>query len=530
VKSDSNHIGRIHREPAAAATFYDLIIVGGGIYGVMLSLEASLRGLRSLILERDDFGGATTFNNLRILHGGLRYLQNMDLRRFRESVGERHWFLQNFPDLVEPLPCVMPLYGDGLKRSSIFRVALWANDLLSHTRRQLSYPNRNLPHGQVIGPVTMREIFPAVDTRGLQAGAVWYDAFMPDSQRLVLETLRWACSQGATVLNYVEAQQLLKTKNGVAGVLAIDRETGKAWEYRAKVVVNAAGPWCRELAARFDRDEPRLFRSSLAWNVLLKRKALSDHAVAVAPKKPGGHAYFLLPWKGTLLAGTGHALWYGSPENPNPSEDQLQKFLNDLNLAVPGLEADQDDILRVFSGLLPATRELSVDLTSREVILNHADLGGPAGLYSISGVKFTTSRLVAEKTLKQLFPAKKYTEVTPSGRCNPFQGTTGKRGIYDLSTYAYRENEAWKGDLRSLVSEESVQHLDDLILRRTNLWENPAKALELAALLVEFFDWNESRSSEEIERLRQALINGGKDESYEGKIEPGERFTAKPAD
>ena len=239
-------MGKICREPSAAASGnYDLIIVGGGIYGVMLSLEASKKRLRSLLLERDDFGGATTFNSLRILHGGLRYLQGLDLHRFRESVGERRWFMQNFPDLVKPLPCIMPLYGNGFRRPSIFRLALWANDLLSFKWHQGTRTDRRLPNGHVVNTAKTREIFPSVDTRGLQGAAVWCDVCMPDSQRLVIEILRWACGQGATALNYVEAQQLIKAKNSVAGVLAYDRETGRAFEYKADVVVNAAGPWCR---------------------------------------------------------------------------------------------------------------------------------------------------------------------------------------------------------------------------------------------------------------------------------------------
>jgi glycerol-3-phosphate dehydrogenase len=95
----------------ASAGDHDLIVVGGGIYGIALALEAARRGLKTLLVERADYGGATSWSNLRILHGGLRHLQNLDLVRFYESVGERRWFLRHFPDLVRPLPCLMPLYG-----------------------------------------------------------------------------------------------------------------------------------------------------------------------------------------------------------------------------------------------------------------------------------------------------------------------------------------------------------------------------------------------------------------------------------
>lgn len=500
---------KIIREPASAAKeTYDLIVVGGGIYGAMLSLEASRRGLCSLLIERGDFGEETTFNCLRILHGGLRYLQSLDLHRFCESVGERRWFLQTFPNLVRPLPSLMPLYGDGLRRPFVLRTVLRTNDFLSRKRNQGVRTDRHLPPSRVIDAHQTRQIFPSVDRQGLEGGAVWYDACMPDSQRLLMEILSWACKYGATTLNYVEARRLLTTKEGVAGVLAIDQGTGECHEYKARVLVNACGPWCRDMARRFDRDKPTLFRSSIAWNVLLNREPLSDHGVAVAPKKPGGRTYFLLPWKAKLLAGTGHAPWFGCQEKPMPPTEDLQEFLNDLNLAVPSLELDQNDILYIFAGLLPVTKVGSVNLTNREVIFSHGVNGGPRGLYSISGVKFTTARLVAEKTLRQIFPENQVSQDTKNTAFRPPQDAQGKRGIFNFDWHPVAGDSKWKDSLRLIIEEESVQHLADLVFRRTTLWEDPSRALEIAPLVCELFNWDDARCREEIERVTQKLGHG----------------------
>ena len=253
---------KITRDPEAAGReSYDLVIVGGGIYGAMLALESSLGGLRPLLLEREDFGGATSFNSLRIIHGGLRYLQGLDLPRFFESVAERRWLLKTFPEQVKPLPCLMPLYGQGLKRPAILRLALTINDWLSRSGNEGLAEDSRLPGSRVIGAAEVKAIFPAVDPRDLRGGAVWYDAAMEDSQRVLMEVLRWACAAGAKVLNYVEARELLRTASGVAGVRAWDQESGKGYEYRSGVVINAAGPWCREVAARFDRDPAGLVPS-----------------------------------------------------------------------------------------------------------------------------------------------------------------------------------------------------------------------------------------------------------------------------
>ena len=497
--------GILRRPESTAHKTYDLIIIGGGIYGIMLSFEASKRGLSSLLLERADFGGATTFNCLRTLHGGFRYLQTMDLHRFRESVAERRWFMRTFPGLVEPLPCLMPLYGNGLRRPFILRIATWINDALSYKRNEGVLLEKKLPASQVINAEQTRKISPSIDLQGLQGGLIWYDAYMPDSQFIVMEILRWSCENGATALNYVEAYQLLKMKAGVTGVIATNLQNGETHEYKASVVVNAAGPWCRDVAARFDRDEPNLFKGLIAWNVLLNKESLSSHALAVAPKKPRAQTYFLLPWKGKLLAGTGQATWFESAENPMPKAEMLQKFLDDLNHALPSLKLNHKDILHVFAGLLPANKFGSPDLAVREIILNHADHGGPRGLYSISGVKFTTARLVAEKILKQIFPERQVQEDTINEHCSPLQDKAERCGIFDFDWFPSPEDEQWKEALRLLVEEESIQHLDDLIFHHTTLWENPERTLEITPYICELFQWDDLRCNKELERLSKKL-------------------------
>lgn len=127
------------------------------MYGVALAMEASKRGLKNVVIEKKDFGWATTYNHLRTLHGGLRYLQNLDLPRFFESVRERHWFLRNFPGLVRPLPCLMPLYGQGVYRPSVFRAALALNDLLSWRRNQGVAAGQRLPAGTVLNSASVVE-------------------------------------------------------------------------------------------------------------------------------------------------------------------------------------------------------------------------------------------------------------------------------------------------------------------------------------------------------------------------------------
>jgi glycerol-3-phosphate dehydrogenase len=471
----------------ASAGDHDLIVVGGGIYGIALTLEAARRGLRVLLVERADYGGATSWSNLRILHGGLRYLQRLDLARFYESVGERRWFGRHFPDLVRPLPCLMPLYGRGLKRPGVFRVALVLNDILSWRRNAGVAPAIHLPDGRMTGAAETVALFPAVDRNGLQGGALWYDAVMLSPERIAIEMLRWACACGAGALNYVEATGLLADGGGVQGILAHDRIGGRELRLRTRTVINAAGPWSRDLTRRLGADQPALFRPALAFNVLLDRPPLAEIAVAVEPRRPAAPIYFCLPWKGLVLAGTSYAAMPADSLEASPGEAQVAAFLADLNAAVPGLEAGPEHVLQVYAGLLPVRSAGTIDLASRAMIHDHGAAGGPKGLFSISGVKFTTARLVAEKTLIRAFgrslPAVRR-EATRPGMCG--------ESILDSASPLDGPAEQVSARLRALAEQESVLGLDDLLLRRldsTLAARDPGAPARLRRLL----GWDEDR-------------------------------------
>lgn len=452
---------RIPRQPeSAAAAEYDLIVVGGGVYGVFTALHAARCGLRPLLLERSDFGGGVSANSLRIVHGGLRYLQSMDLRRHRESVAERRWHLQSFPDLVRPLSCVMPLYGEGLKRPSTFRVALAMNDALSMHRNRGVREDRRLPRGRIMTRDAVVDACGLIPAEGLQGGGLWHDAIMLSSERVLIEAMAWAVSCGATVLNYVEAVELLTENKRVVGVVGVDQVTGQRLNYLAAKVINAAGPSCRALAAAWHRDEPRLFNKSLAFNLLFDRQAVSEHALAVSPVGDRSKAYFVVPWKRKLMAGTCHAPADQGDADGRPSDELIERFIAGINASLPGLALERGEVRAVYAGLLPAEREGGDEPSHRPELIDHGNAGGPTGLFSVSGVKWTTARRVAADALNKLM----------GRRLKPLHGTkppTPLRPIElsDLSLIAHDANEL-RERLSELIEEESVVHLDDLLLRR----------------------------------------------------------------
>ena len=291
-------------------------------------------------------------------------------------------------------------------------------------------------------------------------------------------------------------KELIINNNSVEGVRVFDKEKGEYFSFYSKKVLNAAGPWCREVAKSFDKEYPDLFKSSLAWNVLFQKDSLSDHAIAVTPKRKNARTYFLRPWNGKIFVGTVHEPWKGVTKNPFPSESSVNNFIEDLNSVIKNVKFKKEDILHIYSGHMPVVEEGTDKLLTHEIILDHSKRNGPKGLFSVSGVKFTTARIVAEKIVNLIFPGKKETK-------NTFRKVKTDIMHFDFD---------WKPDkidieieeiLRNIILSEYVQHLDDLILRRTSLGDNPRRALKIASQLCHLFEWDDNRCRDEIERLRK---------------------------
>ncbi|MEJ2539640.1 MAG: FAD-dependent oxidoreductase [Gemmatimonadota bacterium] len=469
---------------------HDLIVVGGGVYGCMVALESARRGLRPLLLERDDFGQHTSGSWLRILHGGLRYLQRLDMPRHVDSVQARRWFLCRFPDLVEPLRCVMPLYGRGLRRRRILAAALAADQVLSPYRNRGVRRDRRLPPGRTLTREALMGIAPSVRQDGLDGGALWYDAFTRRPQRLLMEVLRWAVAEGATALNYVEALRLDQQDGRTNGVGAIDRIKGRDLSFRAPVVVNCAGPWSAEVAAMLDERIPGLFRPSLAFNILLDREPDFEGALAVEAPGPDARTHFVYPAHGGILAGTAHAP-VGDPSGSGPDADRVDAFRRELGEALPGLGLESAPVLHVFSGRLPVQDEGTVTLSSRPVIVHHGDRGGPKGLVSVSGVKFTTAPRVARQVLAGL-------ERRGEVRLGPVSSDPRPEPLRVPETSALRDEDPdrireWA---HVLATTEAAANSDDILFRRAAWGIDPRGASMVRPLVDEVMSKAPSRARE----------------------------------
>jgi glycerol-3-phosphate dehydrogenase len=482
-----------------ARTAYDLIVVGGGIYGAMLHLEAARAGLRSVLVERGDFGGATSENSLRIVHGGLRYLQNLNVARSVESTRERQWYLAALPRLVTPLPCLLPIYDEGRKRASMLTLGLAANDAISAAVRYLDCSLADVPRGHVLDARAALELAPAIPAAGLAGGAVWHDLQLRCPGRVIVEALKWAADLGGVAVNYVEARRLLTSDGRVRGVSVAESGGRRTTaELRAPVVVNAAGPWAGELAARWGGADERLTPLVTAWNVLLDRPALSGHAVALQdPLSPGTALKFSTALGGRLFVGTGYEPVRGRCDSAEAVTDgALDAFLAAVNRCVPKLEATRGDVLRVFSGVLPAAAPASNLPRARNLLSER----GPRGLFTVSGTKFTTARSAARRTLAAVRRSGLLRRPAAAPREYPPCHASAAEGLFG-NEWTMLDVEARRAELTRIIAEEAVEHLDDLVLRRTTLGDQPVRALAAARGLCDFDDRWQRESDREVARL-----------------------------
>ena len=411
---------------------YDMLIIGGGIYGACLAWEGSLRGLSVALVEQSDFGSATSANSLKIIHGGLRYLQHADFKRMRESIKERQTLMRIAPHLVHPLPVLIPTYGHGLEGKEVMTLALAINDLVSFDRNKGADPQKFIPAGRAISKSEILQKLPDLNQKRLTGGVLFYDAQVYNSERLLLSFLRSSWMKGARFANYVQVVGYLQESEKVIGVQAQDVLHGHRLEIRSRCVVNTCGPWINHVQSYLNGN-PVVERVSFSKAMnLVTKPVFSDFAVGLASRhryrdndavvQKGKRLLFVVPWRGYSMIGTTYSPCEGHSHSIKVSSQEIQNFLDEVNSVYPSAKLKIDDVSFVHSGLLPCAGNTqdkeNVQLAKHYQIIRH-DRHGLKGVLSVVGVKYTTARFVAQKVVDEIFemfgkvPPPSRTETTP---------------------------------------------------------------------------------------------------------------------
>jgi glycerol-3-phosphate dehydrogenase len=406
---------------------YELIVVGGGIIGAACAYEASCRGVKVLLVEKSDFGSKTSQGSFKIVHGGLRYLQHLDLPRLRESVRSQNYIRRFAPHLVKPLPFIVPCYGYGMKGREVLSLACEIYNILSCDRNRSVATEQVLPKYKVLSTDQLLEIAPYLEKDKLRGGVVFYDSQMLDPDRLILQVLLSAERQGAYLKNYTRVESIVPANN-IYEVNLINEITKERNKVFSKYVINAMGPWayslkdllpCKEKDSQIETEY-----YSKGIQLAVKNYPLSQ-AISIQTKgvdtaatiSRGGRAIFLQPWRNLTLIGTTDSIYQGKPDGFGIGEEEISQFFKEVCDAYPDPKLKKAEVAFAFGGLRPIdpvlldrirsgeVRDGLVNTSRDEEFIDHKsacdqwNMPAYSNIVSIVGIKYTTYRSVAVRVL-----------------------------------------------------------------------------------------------------------------------------------
>ena len=379
------------------AKTFDILVVGGGIYGLTIAYDAAQRGLSVALVERNDFGSGTSFNHLRTIHGGLRYLQSLDIGRARESINERRAIARIAPQTVRPLPFAVPLYRSLMRGKLAMRAGFALDRLVAADRNRGVLSSHRLPGGRVVSRSHATQRFPGLRRQGLTGAAVFYDYVTTEPDRFTFSFALAASEHGAVLANHVEAIAPLVDGARVTGVRARDALGTRTLDIAARLTVNATGGKVDGLL------KPLGISTGIpmlkAMNLVTKRDAGAE---ALGGRSTSGRNLFLVPWRDRALFGTWESDRTCDPDDTGVSERDVAAFIAELNQAFPALDLTMADVTLVHRGVVPAAVHGDrAGPEGHEQIRDHARQGFE-GLLSVAGTKFTTARGVAERVTDTL--------------------------------------------------------------------------------------------------------------------------------
>ncbi len=531
---------------ALAADEFDVVVVGGGITGAGVALDAAARGYSVALLERADYASGTSSRSSKLVHGGLRYLQNFDLGLVREALLERQLLVSLAPHLVKPLPLVVPAFA-GARPDRLVGVGLNLYDVMAVKRGRKARraaddadswsPDRH----RMISGEEVTALLPALAAREPTSGYLFYDC-QTDDARLVLTVLGEAERFGAVCANRVGVEGLREHDGRAAGVLARDAESGESFEVRAANVVNATGVWADELRPRELHDEAELprIRPSRGTHVTIRHQDLPLVGGAIVPAGEG-RSIFALPWLGQTLVGTTDNDYEGPLEHIEPAAEDVGYLLDAVN-AFFGSDLHASQLTGAFAGVRPLIStgdpKKSVDISRKAELYETS-----SGMITITGGKLTTFRRMAKMTVDRLVQreardAPCRTHEIPLGQAIAAEELPRAEGVPEDSYAALaaryghaahdvialaREGNALAQPILpghpDLLAEaalaarrEQARSVGDVLLRRTRLGllaareliadGRPTGAVErVAEALARELDWSAERTRAELERF-----------------------------
>lgn len=382
---------RLNLERMAEDSF-DLLVIGGGITGASVAYDASLRGFRVALVEKGDYASGTSSRSSKLIHGGLRYLENFDFALVFEALRERQILFRTAPHLLEAQIFLVPNYEGDRTGPFKLRVGLNLYDLLAGFR--------SIGRHKILEPEDAITIEPALRRSDLRSLASYYDASTNDS-RLTLAVIGSAAAAGARAVNYARVLDLKSDEDGsVTGAVVRDELSGSELEIRAHVTVNACGVWAGAILDMAGASSSKAIRPSKGSHLVLERERLPVRNSIIFESPIDGRAMFVIPWGGFTLVGTTEVETEESPDQVQASPEETAYLLDSTAKLFPNAVIEPDDVCATYAGLRPLAVEKGADEEGAgKVSREHAIIEGPKNLFSVFGGKLTTYRLMGEQVV-----------------------------------------------------------------------------------------------------------------------------------
>jgi glycerol-3-phosphate dehydrogenase len=364
---------------------WDVLVIGGGASGLGTAVDAASRGLRTLLVERFDFGKGTSSRSTKLAHGGVRYLEQLNLTLVLDALRERGRMLRNAPHLVHDLSFVVPAY-------SYTSIPYYGLGLKVYERLSGSL---SLGRSEILSRERTLERLPGVAAEGLRGGVLYHDGQFDDA-RYTIALVRTLEDLGGAAINYVEAVGLLKSGGKIAGIQARDREGDALFDIQAKVVVNACGVHAEDTLALDGHTPGSLLAVSQGTHFVLPRSFLPGETALMIPKTADGRVLFAIPWHGATLVGTTDEPVKSAPAEPRALRSEREFLLDHINRYLHRTPT-AEEILSVWSGLRPLVRKSGVKTS--KLSRDHTILVSQSGLITVTGGKWTTYRRMGQDTV-----------------------------------------------------------------------------------------------------------------------------------
>lgn len=535
------NVAKLRNEP------FDIVVIGGGITGAGIVRDAVLRGYKTCLIEKADFGSGTSSKSSKLVHGGFRYLNNLEFGLVHEALVERKTLMDIAPHIVHPVECLLPILTQNSMPAWMAHIGLFLYDFLAFTKR--------IGCHKMLGAEEIEEIEPLLRRDDIKKVARYYDC-LADDFRLVMANLQSAAQGGGVLANYVKAHDVLWESGKVAGIEARDEIGGESFPVRSRVVANASGPWCDYLRRELLEDSKQRVRTTKGIHLVLSRDDLPICHVILAQAVQDDRYVFAVPWRQFVFLGTTDTDYDGDPDRIPTERSDVDYLLDAFNHFFPDANLNDDKIISTFAGLRPLTYEEGK--TASSVTREYQIFEQPPSFFNILGGKLTTYRSMAEEMVNRM--AKRLQKTFQVSPADP-QCRTAQLPLYggDISNYAEFSNRWMKeltehhqldadiaqhliesygarlpdilrciekspngkqrflphlhyiwGELDYALTHEMTVALDDFLIRRTHLFSlDPRQALdvheEIASRLAKRLGWSEEEKRSQIERYKMKI-------------------------